>query len=363
VILAGGAALIILHDIPKTMPISLVRAGVIIFCFLSLLILIPEISKAEKAQWLATGVIVITGFDLLANGFPLNPFAGSEIFKTGEIGNVTALTDPRVFLIPGDEYDLKFARFFRTHDFRPIENWDNLRQVNLPDFNSLSAIPYVNNFDPLVPAAFQSLMHQLENTDYATVVRWLRNLNVGIIEQMDINSPLGIKNQAIADSRFIHAYLCHEFKKMDEKAILPIEHLGISDPDHPFFTSETNGQVIANECVTDPGWMLESLLSSYSSITVDFTSENQSWIELALIWYPGWKAYLDGSPIHINNVNGILIGAQVTPGKHQLVMQYKPDSFKFGLAISSSTLIILVVFTVVVNRIRSKREAYEKTDE
>ena len=68
-----------------------------------------------------------------------------------------------MYIQPDDEYDLKFARFFRTHDFRPIENWENLRAVNLPNSNILSNTAFVNNFDPMVPASYQALIKQLES--------------------------------------------------------------------------------------------------------------------------------------------------------------------------------------------------------
>ncbi len=61
-----------------------------------------------------------------------------------------------------------------------------------------------------------------------------------------------------------------------------------------------------------------------------------------MIWYPGWNAYLDGSRIEVSKVNGILIGAEVLPGNHQLLLKFEPASSWVGFAISFSTMIILV---------------------
>ncbi len=158
---------------------------------------------------------------------------------------------------------MKFSRFFRTHDFRPIENWDNLRSVNLPNINILAEIPYVNNFDPLVPASYQALMQQLERANNATLVRWLRHLNVGMIERMDIESTLGIKYQSVADSRFIHAYRCVGKNPSGGLEQLSLNDVGNIDPDHPVFTMAAENQIIADGCEPDQDWKLVSLSSFF----------------------------------------------------------------------------------------------------
>ncbi len=101
VIIAGGVTMIILPDIPKTMSISLIRAGVIGFCSMLLLILIPNGSKDGKLLWVVSGMIFITAIDLWTNGYLLNPFTSTAIYKNQGIGKITALTEPRAYVNPG----------------------------------------------------------------------------------------------------------------------------------------------------------------------------------------------------------------------------------------------------------------------
>ncbi len=49
-------------------------------------------------------------------------------------------------------------------------------------------------------------------------------------------------------------------------------------------------------------------------------------------WYPGWTAEVDGRPARIWKVNTVIRGVVVDPGRHQVVMRYRPFTVYFGFA-------------------------------
>jgi uncharacterized membrane protein YfhO len=52
------------------------------------------------------------------------------------------------------------------------------------------------------------------------------------------------------------------------------------------------------------------------------------------IYYPGWKAWVDGKLVEINREYGILRCIELSSGSHEVVMKFLPATFFVGAAIS-----------------------------
>jgi hypothetical protein len=64
---------------------------------------------------------------------------------------------------------------------------------------------------------------------------------------------------------------------------------------------------------------------------------------LADVYYPGWTLTMDGREAEILRVNRMMRGAAVERGSHRLVYSYHPRSFRCGMMISASTLLLVLV--------------------
>jgi uncharacterized membrane protein YfhO len=62
---------------------------------------------------------------------------------------------------------------------------------------------------------------------------------------------------------------------------------------------------------------------------------------LADVFYPGWKAYIDGQPAEIYRANYLFRAVQVEAGGHLVEFRYEPLSFKLGVGLTCLTLIIV----------------------
>jgi uncharacterized membrane protein YfhO len=70
---------------------------------------------------------------------------------------------------------------------------------------------------------------------------------------------------------------------------------------------------------------------------------NPKIILLADIYYPGWKAFIDGKEDKIYKANFCLRAVYLAPGEHLVRFSYEPASFKIGLGISLTTAFILLL--------------------
>ena len=62
------------------------------------------------------------------------------------------------------------------------------------------------------------------------------------------------------------------------------------------------------------------------------------------IYYPGWKADIDGVKTNILRANYLIRAVELDPGKHTIRFYYDPISFKIGGGISLIGLICLICY-------------------
>ena len=79
---------------------------------------------------------------------------------------------------------------------------------------------------------------------------------------------------------------------------------------------------------------------SYSAnrISLDARVEEDGFLLLNEIHYPGWQATLDGKPVEILRADTIFRAVYVPAGSHRIEMRFEPRYFALGAAISLLTL-------------------------
>ena len=68
---------------------------------------------------------------------------------------------------------------------------------------------------------------------------------------------------------------------------------------------------------------------------IAFQSPIKDRLVIAENWDPGWRAWIDGRPVAIEPVQGILMSVPVRPGAGSVELRYHPDGFVPGLVLSA----------------------------
>jgi len=76
---------------------------------------------------------------------------------------------------------------------------------------------------------------------------------------------------------------------------------------------------------------------------------------LSELYYPGWKAYVDGTSVPILRADYLLRAIPLGPGKHSIEVVYRPISFLVGSGISLFALLILL-FLWIAKRYTPKKK-------
>lgn len=77
------------------------------------------------------------------------------------------------------------------------------------------------------------------------------------------------------------------------------------------------------------------------------TSKSDNWLVIAIAYYPGWKAYINGIEQHVFRANYGFSAIRLPSGENTVLFKYEPFSFKIGALITLISLISLVLLTIL----------------
>ena len=86
-------------------------------------------------------------------------------------------------------------------------------------------------------------------------------------------------------------------------------------------------------------------LDKYEPNNLQYTvnSKNGGVVVFSEIYYPGWKATVDGQSVELGRVNYILRAVNVKPGKHIVVLDFHPTSISTTETIAYISIVILLL--------------------
>jgi hypothetical protein len=81
-----------------------------------------------------------------------------------------------------------------------------------------------------------------------------------------------------------------------------------------------------------------------TSVELATRSEGESFLVLADVDYPGWRATIDGRPARIHRTNYALRGVVVPAGEHRVRFEFRPWVVYAGLVASACSLVLLALY-------------------
>jgi hypothetical protein len=80
------------------------------------------------------------------------------------------------------------------------------------------------------------------------------------------------------------------------------------------------------------------------SYRIRYTAARDALIRIAIPYAPGWKANIDRRPLELLATDYALSGVVVPAGQHELVLEFRPSTFRPGVALSlAGALIVLLM--------------------
>ena len=132
-------------------------------------------------------------------------------------------------------------------------------------------------------------------------------------------------------------------KKFDERDTLILNDCKAPDFHLPNKYKDVDAEISANE------------------IKAKISTDQEGYFVVREVWYPGWKAYVNGRQVPICKANFLFRAIPINKGINEIYMVYDPISFKVGLLLSSITFLGIVIYLLFrLKNLNSVRKFYNK---
>lgn len=282
-------------------------------------------------QWAAA---LWVAADLLVAGWGLNPGIDLDFYRqppltVAQVREMAA--DGRLYLLAGDENDIRYKRFFVFDTFDPGEDWCSLRSVLLPNINMLDKIPVANNYDPLIPGRYARWMDAVDEADANQREDLWDLMGISVLGRINPERNCGVgfvSREGAARLRWVAcAHSVDGEEDVWEQVFLGQTNFGteviIENADPP-----NNPDCGASR--RPP----EIVAEHPNKIILRVAADSPGWLVLSDVWYPGWCAWVDGEPVSVLRANYLFRAVEVPAGPHEVVFAYWPVWFYAGLGVS-----------------------------
>jgi uncharacterized membrane protein YfhO len=125
-------------------------------------------------------------------------------------------------------------------------------------------------------------------------------------------------------------------------------------------TFEPAKEIIINEEMKEPleslkftGQEVKIIKYEENNITMEADNPGNSMLFLSEVYYPEWKAYVDGKETKIYQAFGLFRSIYLPKGKHKIEFRWDPKIFYLG-AVTSAVMLIFIIWFILFSVSRKK---------
>jgi hypothetical protein len=153
------------------------------------------------------------------------------------------------------------------------------------------------------------------------------------------------------------AWLVSATQQLDASAVLRTIETGVLpdgrafDPAAVALVEEGPQQDLG---AVDPAARVVMVEYTPTRIVLQAHSAAPAFLVLSEVFFPGWRASVDGSPVPIRRTDYVLRGLALPAGTHRVELVYRPRSVRVGAAISALALVVLAA-VALARRLQARR--------
>lgn len=327
--------------------------------FICLTLLLVLRFKPKLKNFTVIILVLITFIDLTRYFYKYNPFISQSL-----VFPKTPITD----FLQNKKPPFRIARL--DSEVMPPNTWTNYR------------LESIEGYDPLLSENYARLFNLVNNLNYGSTLsryRELDNFNIKYLDALNVKYLLSVKRDEknnvkgdlydpkIKENNFQtifedqttvisenpnvlnRAYFVSKVQSLENKKSL------VSIISSKNFDPRTEALITESLNIPEVTGQGNIEILNYSPNEIEFKTQtkNNEFLILADTFNKGWKLTRNGNPEKIYETNLALRGLTVPSGENYFVMEYFPDSFKYGLWLSTGSLLLLI--TILFYSIKSKK--------
>ena len=134
-----------------------------------------------------------------------------------------------------------------------------------------------------------------------------------------------------------------------------IESIGKMDLKHEAVADAKFKEALGNSTVQDGKSVVKIKKYEPNELTYEASSPKGGILVFSEIYYPGWTATVDGQDVEVGRVNYILRAINLKPGKHTVVLTFKPKSIDRTETIAYVAYLLLILATAAAVFVEYKK--------
>ena len=210
------------------------------------------------------------------------------------------------------------------------------------------------------PAGLDSPLLDLLNVRYI-IVPAVTQPDQGTLRELKDAHPTvyGDERVEVLENRdaLPRAWIVHSARQAEPEEALELLDSGEVDPRHTALLEEAPPPLdLPGDASAD-----RASVTRYEAdrVRLETSTGAPGLLVLSEVYYPAWKAYIDGRPAPIYRADHLLRAVPVPAGEHTVELQYESSSLRAGMAISLTATAVLVALTLA--RIRRPRKGANET--
>ncbi|PZM77630.1 MAG: hypothetical protein DKT66_25455 [Candidatus Melainabacteria bacterium] len=193
-----------------------------------------------------------------------------------------------------------------------------------------------------------------------------KHLNVRIYEVSPIRNRVQLFSRATKAESRIDAL--RTINRSDTERYDPLSECILCEPDaasllsfeakRPALDEDLLNEVLNGQIVNRPG-SADIKADSHENVVVEVDAAVPSVLVFADSYYSGWTVTDNGEPAHLLIADGLMKSVLLKPGKHQVVFQFTPKAYLYGLYIGACTLAVIFVLifpALVIGNLKRRRQ-------
>ena len=223
----------------------------------------------------------------------------------------------------------------------------------LPNEGIFYGFDYFQEIDALARRPYTEFLTFANQLDVLSQIKLLRTFNVGHLVSFRPLTIKGIELVTQYPQYFSWLYRVEGMvprvyvvnKSIEEKdSIKVLQRLASADfdPLHEVVLER------AERITPEQNFMATAKIARYEDqlVTVHVSLNGSGILVLADSYYPGWKAYVDGTEQVIRRANLFFRAVRLASGNHTVEFRYEPRSLAIGLAVSVATLLLIIIVSI-----------------
>jgi hypothetical protein len=234
----------------------------------------------------------------------------------------------------------------------------------------------IQGYDPLILKRYLSYINRSQNTPQrseAVNVGYVRDLDNPLIRMLNVKYVISNRTGlSKTDNLLPRAYIVHKATTLSSEKVLDYmmsddfnpkqmvvfetpkrEEASSLSPRAPLGMGET-----AKPESDMPGGTEHCQIRAYKNEEIDLsvTMNQNGYLVLSEVNYPGWVAYVNGRKRQLLTGNYIFRVLPLPRGNHDIVIRFEPRSFRVGIFISAVTVFFLLYFICSISNLGSCQE-------